>query len=293
MQVGIIGLGLLGKAISRALVDAGHGVFGYDIEMSACEEAQGHGVRVCDSAHAVAGHSTLLILSLMTSEDRRGLLWGDQALAQALQSGTIILDTTTARPPDIVKDNERLEKQAVRLVDVCISGSSQSVLDHEALALIGDSEAGAEPYSEVLSEFTKALFYFDEPGRGNQVKLIVNTVMGLNRLVLAEALGLASKGGFDLEEVLAVLKEGATYSKVMDIKGPQMVSGVYEPVVARLDQHVKDVGLILEYAEGIGADMPVSRLHHELLQLVLEKGAGPLDNASIFTLYSEDDINRM
>ncbi len=286
MHVGIIGLGLMGKAMARGLLRAGHGVSGYDIRPEARAEAEGTGATVLRDAAAVARDTELLILSLMTSEDRRSLLWGEQALAEALDAGTVVLDTTTGRPEDTEEDHARLAGRGVRLVDVCVSGSSQSVLEREALALVGDSRAGAAPYAEILATFTKAQYYFGQPGQGNRAKLIVNTVMGLNRLVLAEALALAKQGGFDLEEMLDVLKQGDSYSVAMDTKGPKMISGVYEPAAARLEQHAKDVGLILEYAERIGAEMPVSALHEQLLARALENDGGPLDNAAIFRAYA-------
>lgn len=168
---------------------------------------------------------------------------------------------------------------------MCLSGSSQVAAEGRALALVGDSEENAG-YRDILAAFSKAQYYFGTPGQGNRVKLIVNLVFGLNRLVLAEALGLAAKSGFDLDLVLELLKEGETYSVVMDTKGPKMAAGVYEPAVARLAQHLKDVGLILEYAKEVGARVPLSEVNARLIQEVVDAGNGELDNAAIFKAYS-------
>lgn len=117
------------------------------------------------------------------------------------------------------------------------------------------------------------------------MKLIVNLVFGLNRLVLAEALGLAEKAGFGLGSILEVLKAGDTYSAVMDSKGPKMVSGIYEPPAARLAQHAKDVHLILEFARQVGASAPVSETHSALIDGLVHDGWGDFDNAAIFEVY--------
>lgn len=284
----VIGLGLLGSAIAQRLIEAGFRVDGYDIRAEARERAEAYGVAVHPSARETVRGARLVILSLMTSEDRRRLLWGEQDAAAALVPGTVILDTTTARPGDIVEDHARLQENGVRLVDVCVSGSSQAALEGRAIALIGDTPENAASYDPAVATFTKRRFHFGDPGLGNRAKLVVNTVYGLHRLVLAEALGLASKAGFDLATMLDVLRSGDTYSVMMDTKGPKMVSGVYEPAAARLEQHAKDVGLILEFAKQSGASVPVSELHHGLLQRALELGAGPLDNAAIFRVYSEE-----
>jgi 2-hydroxy-3-oxopropionate reductase len=285
MHLGIIGLGLLGTAMARRLLSAGYDVCGYDIAEPARRGAREVGVEILSNARQVAEKVQTILLSLMTSEDRRDLLWGDQAVAAVLKPGTVILDTTTGRPEDILDDHNRLAEQDVRLIDVCLSGSSQVVAEGRAVALVGDTEENAD-YRDILAAFSKAQYYFGAPGQGNRVKLIVNLVFGLNRLVLAEALGLAAKGGFDLGLVLEVLKEGETYSTVMDTKGPKMVAGVYEPVVARLAQHLKDVRLIVEYAEKVGARVPLSEVNVHLIQEIVDAGGGDLDNAAVFKAYS-------
>jgi 3-hydroxyisobutyrate dehydrogenase-like beta-hydroxyacid dehydrogenase len=132
---------------------------------------------------------------------------------------------------------------------------------------------------------SKAQYYFQTPGQGNRVKLIVNLVFGLNRLVLAEALGLADRAGFDLNTILNVLKSGETYSVAMDTKGPKMISGEYEPAVARLGQHAKDVHLILDYARQLGAEVPMTEAHARIIDQLVREGFGDLDNAAIFKAY--------
>lgn len=285
MDIGLIGMGLLGKAMAARWIAAGHRVLGFDRREQAMDEARALSVDVQSSACAVARSTQCIVLSLMTSEDRRALLWGDQAMAAAIEPGTRLLDTTTARPEDLAEDAARLSPSDVRLVDVCVSGSSQTAANGQAVALIGDAEENVADYAPIIDAFCKARFCFGTPGRGNQAKLIVNCVFGLHRLVLAEALGLADAAGFDLGAILDVLKTGDTYSKVMDTKGPKMVQGVYEPPVARLAQHAKDVDLILEHARHLGASMPVSELHEQIIRRLVDDGYGHLDNAAIFKAY--------
>ena len=283
-NVGLIGLGLMGRAMAPRLMAAGHRVLGYDINGNARAQAAAIGVAVQESAAEVARGARLILLSLLTSDNRRDLLWGAQSMAEALQPGTVILDTTTGRPEDIAEDSRRLAAAGIRLVDVCLSGSSQVMQEGRAIALVGDSEKNAD-YGEVVGALSKASYYLGEPGQGNRVKLIVNLVFGLNRLVLAEALGLAERAGFPLDTVLEILQSGETHSVAMDTKGPKMISGVYEPAVARLGQHAKDVHLILDYARQLGAPVPVTETHARIIDALVRQGLGDLDNAAIFNAY--------
>jgi 3-hydroxyisobutyrate dehydrogenase-like beta-hydroxyacid dehydrogenase len=110
--------------------------------------------------------------------------------------------------------------------------------------------------------------------------LVFNLVLGLNRAVLAEGLVFAEKSGIKLENALAVLRQGAAYSRVMDTKGSKMIEGRFEPQ-ARLSQHLKDVRHILEEGASTGAPLPLSELHAKLLKEVEDAGYGAEDNSAI------------
>lgn len=283
MTAGLVGLGLMGRAIAKRLMGAGIAVRGYDVSAAASAEAEGLGVALCGSASAAAG--PVVLMSLPSSVERREALFGRGGLAAALRAGDVVLDTTTGRPEDTEEDAARLLESGVRLVDVCLSGSSQVTAEGRALALIGDREESSAAYGDVVKAISARQFYFGAPGSGNRVKLIVNCVFGLHRLVLAEALGMARAGGFDAAAVLDVLRAGETHSVAMETKGPKMIGGVYEPAVARLAQHAKDVDLIVEFAERIGAAAPLSKLHRALIGEAVAAGYGELDNAAIFKIF--------
>ena len=107
-----------------------------------------------------------------------------------------------------------------------------------------------------IASFARRVFYLGAAGRGHTAKLVVNLVLGLNRVVLSEGLGLAHRAGLDLAETLEILKASAARSEVMESQGARMLAGDFERPVARLAQHAKDVGLILALAaetRGAGA----------------------------------------
>ncbi len=282
-MIGLIGLGLLGRALAQRFLQDGLTVHGFDIDPDAALQARDLGVHVLDSVGDVARATSTIVLSLPNSSIRQDLLWGAQALARDLATGTLILDTTTGRPEDTESDHQRLAEQDVRLIDVTVVGSSAEAAERNAVALVGGLEDQAD-YSPIIETFARRIFYLGAPGKGNQAKLIVNLVLGLNRLVLAEGLGLAARAGFDLGQTLEILKSGAAYSKVMDTKGRKMVERQFDPV-ARLSQHAKDVGLIRDLARQLGADVPLSGLHAQMLEQAEAAGLGDLDNAAIVEMF--------
>ena len=117
-------------------------------------------------------------------------------------------------------------------------------------------------------------------GKGAEAKLIVNLVLGLNRLVLAEGLVLAQKTGVDIDVLLDVFKMGGAYSRVMDIKGEKMITGDFTTQAA-LDQHLKDVELILDLSARTETPLPVTGLHAQLLRTGVALGLAEQDNSAI------------
>jgi 3-hydroxyisobutyrate dehydrogenase-like beta-hydroxyacid dehydrogenase len=168
----------------------------------------------------------------------------------------------------------------VDFVDVCVLASSALVSRGEAVLLVGDAESRAGGYAPILQTFGRQIFYLGKAGDGSRMKLVANQVLGLNRLVLAEALGLAERCGLDLEKTLDVLKSGPASSQVMFTKGTRMIAGDFTPE-ARLAQHAKDVGLILEMGEHCGANLPLSALHREVLTQLIDSGLGGEDNSAV------------
>ena len=284
--VGLIGLGLLGTALAQRLMESGYRVTGYDIDESAREAASALGVVVVESPGEVARACGTIVLSLPNSDIRSNLLFGAAEWANELSEGTLLIDTTTGRAEDLERDGARLREMDVYLVDVCVLGSSAQVGQREAVLLVGDTEARAVGYAPFLACFSSCVFYLGKPGDGCRMKLVANQVVGLHRLVLAEALGLADHAGLNLETTLEVLQSGIAASAVMATKGQKMIQRDFAPV-ARLAQHAKDVGLIVELGEQTGASLPLSALHQEVLQRLTESGYGGEDNSAVIRAFRE------
>jgi 3-hydroxyisobutyrate dehydrogenase-like beta-hydroxyacid dehydrogenase len=113
---------------------------------------------------------------------------------------------------------------------------------------------------------------------------VTNLVLGLNRAALAEGLWFARSLGLDLHQVLQVLRESMAYSRIMDSKGGKMVHANFEPQ-AKLSQHLKDVRLILRAAAKAGTQLPLSRVHRELLEAAEAAGYGAMDNSAVIRAF--------
>lgn len=279
-EIGLIGIGLVGTALARRLLDHGFGVVGFDIDAARCRHLETLGGQTVDSPKSVAGRAERILLSLMTTDIVREVLGGANGILEADTAPACIIDTTTGDPEETTLLAREMERRGIALLDATISGSSRQVAQGDAVFMVGGDRGAFEWCQDLFRAVSDKVFYLGPSGHGCKAKLASNLILGLNRLALAEGLVFAEKLGLDLEPFLALLKASPAYSVAMDVKGKKMLEGDFSPQ-ARLRQHRKDVAIILKYAQSLGQALPLSRLHLEILDRAIEAGDGDLDNSAL------------
>ncbi|MDA0709931.1 MAG: NAD(P)-dependent oxidoreductase [bacterium] len=279
-RIGLIGLGLVGTALVERLLAAGFEVYGYDVDETRVGAQKGKGFVACQSSADVAARTRRILLSLPNSDLVKEVVEGPGGVLDTAEPGAILIDTTTANPEMSVVLAAHLKKRSIRFLDATILGSSEQVRLADVLVMVGGPLPVFELCDDIFQSFALRTFHLGRSGKGAEAKLIVNLVLGLNRLVLAEGLVLAQKAGVDLKGLLEVLKAGGAYSRVMDIKGDKMIDRDFKPQ-ARLSQHLKDVDLILDMGARTTTPLPTTALHAQLLRAGVASGLGDDDNSVI------------
>jgi len=287
-SVGLIGMGLLGKAMAERMLQYGLTVVGYDKDPERCSQFTALGGRAVADAKAVVA-SAKVSACLLSLPDSQVVGQVVQQIESDLPNGFVIIDTTTGQPEASEQLAERLWKDySVDLLDATVGGSSQQMVRGESILTVGGRGEAFAAQRSLLGVLSDKVFHVGPPGSGARMKLVVNTAIGLHRAVLAEALALARAFELDLEMTLAILKSSPAYSQAMDVKGHKMVQADFEPQ-ARLSQHLKDVRLILEAGRQRKQTLPLSELHERLLQEIEDRGLGDRDNSVVVRAWFEDD----
>jgi len=279
--LGIIGLGLMGSALAERALDAGFQVHGFDIDPLRCRELRRLGGQAADSAIAVAAACRRLVFSLMTTEQVETTL---QIIGAALRRGSVVIDTSTGDPDRMATLATRLRRRGIHYLDAPIVGNSAEARAGNVLVLAGGDRHAFQRCRKIFKSFARRTYHVGRCGHGARMKLVINLALGLNRAVLAEALGFARATGVPAARALEIMKESAAYSRVMETKGPKMLSGDFS-AQARLDQHLKDVTLILATGQRHAANLPLSSLHRKLLATLVRAGHGRLDNSAIIKAF--------
>ncbi len=198
-----------------------------------------------------------------------------------LRAGQILIDTTTGDPEQTRALGDRLARLGVDYLESPIAASSEQTRQGNAMAIVAGPANAFDACRDLFAAIAgKTIHVGTEWGGAAKVKLVNNLVLGLNRVALAEGLVFARAIGLDPGKTLDVLKEGNSYSGVMDTKGRKMVEGDFS-LQAKLSQHAKDVRIILEEAARGGVSLPLSELHLRLLDEGIAAGLGEQDNSAI------------
>jgi 3-hydroxyisobutyrate dehydrogenase-like beta-hydroxyacid dehydrogenase len=278
--IGLVGIGLIGTALAKLLLETALEVVGFDVDSERCSELQSLGGRFVSSPADVAGQVEHVILSLPDSNAVRQVVEGPKGILEAKPLPRYIIDTTTGDPEQTMALAERLRRRGIYMLDSTISGSSQQVRDRAAVFMVGGDKGAFETCKDVFTALSDKVFYVGPSGHGSKAKLASNLILGLNRLVLAEGLVFAEELGLDPAAFLELVKATPAYSTVMDVKGEKMLESDFT-AQARMRQHHKDVSLILEYAERAGQELPLSKVHLDVLIKAMAAGDADLDNAAV------------
>lgn len=279
-KIGIVGLGLVGKAIAELLLAGDFDIIGFDIDPARCQKLNELGGNAVGSPAQVAQQVDRMILSLPDTNIVKQVVEEPSGILEAKTTPKYIIDTTTGDPDETVALAQRLAQREIYLLDSTISGSSQQVRDKEAVFMIGGEKAAFETCRDIFQTISEKIFYLGPSGSGSKAKLASNLILGLNRAALAEGLVFANKLGLESETFLEMLKATPAYSAVMDVKGKKMLNDDFT-AESRIRQHYKDVSIILKYAEIAGQELPLSQVHLDTLEKAIEAGDGDLDNAAI------------
>lgn len=281
--IGFIGLGLMGSALTKNLMAEGFAVQGFDINPDRLREFAARGGTPADSPAGAARGADVVMTSLMTAEIVREVATGPRGALETMRPGTIVIDTSTIHPEASAALAADLRARGFTMLDATLSGTSTQAQRRDLVVLVGGDRAAFEACMPIFKAVGRSIYHLGPNGAGARTKLVVNMVLGLNRLALAEGLTLGLKQGLDGAKLLEVLKDSAAYSKVMDLKGERMLEGRFEPE-GKLSQHLKDVGLMLEVGHALGVPLLLTAVHRQVLLAGVAEGRGEQDNACLIAV---------
>jgi 3-hydroxyisobutyrate dehydrogenase-like beta-hydroxyacid dehydrogenase len=277
--VGMIGLGIMGGAISRNLVERGWRVIGYDTDTARCTElSQANGTIAADVA-LVARDAPILMTSLPTPAAVENVA---EAIASSGQPPRIVVELSTLTIADKLRFEATLKKAGHIALDCPLSGTGAQAKNRDLIVYAsGDSVAIAQ-CKDLFADFAKQSADLGAYGNGSRMKFVANHLVAIHNVATAEAMILAERAGLDPKMVVEMVGPGAGGSRMFQMRAPMMVEGVYEPATMKVSTWKKDMAIIAEFADDVGCATPLFTLTQPVYTQAMAMGLGDQDTAAVF-----------
>lgn len=278
-SIGVVGLGLVGSALTSRLLAAGFQVTGFDLREEARAALTAQGGHAAGSLAELANAASCVVLAVFNTDDVLNVVEGPGGLLSVFGVRSII-DCSTGTPHELEALAARLGARGIAFIEAPLSGSSQQIAAGEATLLLGGEAGALQACESVLAAISDKRIHVGGAGMGAKAKLATNLVLGLNRAVLAEGMVFAENMGIPPEQFLTLVLASPATSGAAEAKGRMMVKGDFSPQ-SRIHQHLKDVNLMIQGAAAEGQKLPLSEAHAALMRAAIAAGDGELDNAAI------------
>lgn len=284
--LGFIGIGLMGKPMTLRLLAAGFKVNVWNRSADKLDVVAQAGARVCDSIAELVQAADVILLCLADTPVVEAVV-NEHLLPQG-ESGKLVIDLSSIHPETTRRLAARLKQQCgMRWVDAPVSGGTAGAEQGSLAIMAGGEAADIAIARHVLRPLYSRLTHMGPVGSGQTTKICNQMIVSCNVLVIAEMMALAKQAGVDSGKIPEALAGGFADSKPLQIVGPEMAAGTFEPVKWRVKTLLKDLNMAGELAREQGSAIPISGLAAQLLQLHGSRGFLEHDPATLIKLYSQ------
>jgi 2-hydroxy-3-oxopropionate reductase len=279
MNVGFIGLGIMGKPMVANLIKGGHTLF-LASRSGVPQELTAAGGKACASAKEVAQKADVVITMVPDTPDVEKVLFGKDGVAEGLSAGKIVVDMSSISPIETKAFAERIKKTGADYVDAPVSGGEVGAKNAALTIMVGASEATFAKVKPLFELMGKNITLVGDVGAGQICKVCNQIIVALNIEAVAEALLLASKAGVDPGKVRTALMGGFASSRVLEVHGERMVKRTFDPGF-RIELHQKDLNLALSSARALKMSLPNTATAQELFSACQAQGGGKWDHSAM------------
>ena len=277
-RVGVVGLGIMGSAMSASLVRAGFSVRGYDVLAKRRAELKKAGGSPARSVRELARHASIVITSLPSAP---ALLEVSAELGAAGNAGQVVIETSTL--PIAAKDEARklLAAHGITLLDCPLSGTGAQAKVKDLAVYASGPRVAYRRCVPVFDGFARTHYFLGAFGTGSKMKFVANLLVAIHNVSTAEALVLGMKAGLDCDLMVKVLADGAGSSRMLQVRGPMMARGDYSNAAMKVGVWQKDMRIIGEFARSLDCPTPLFAATSSIYNAAMAQGFAEADTASV------------
>ncbi len=287
MNIGVFGIGLMGKPLAERLLQANYSVIAYNRTVSKAQELEPLGAKVAQTPVEAIQTAEILILMLTDATAIREVILGTET-ADKLQNRTIIQMGTIA-PDESRSIQNEVEKQGGQYLEAPVLGSIPQAKEGTLLVMVGAKTSQFKKYKPILQQFGSQPQYIGEVGTASALKLALNQLIASLTSGFALSLGLIERQGVDVDKFMSILKESALYAPTFDKKLDRMQQRNFDNPNFPTKHLLKDVNLFLNQAEENGLNTEVLQGVRTIIQQTIELGLSDQDYSALFSAINTEE----
>lgn len=282
-RVGYIGLGLMGSAIARNLMKAGHTLIVHNRSRAIVDQLASEGATPATSPREVAQQSDFVFTNLPDSPDVEQVVLGENGVIEGAHAGLIVIDNSTIKPETARIIAGELAQVGVLALDAPVSGGDIGARAGTLSIMVGGPPEAFERALPLFEAIGKTITHVGESGAGQIAKAANQIVVAGTMVAMAEALVLAAKSGVDPARVVQAISRGAAQCWALDNKPPKLFKRDLSPGFKAYMQ-AKDLKIVIDSGRTYQVALPLTAVAHQLYEAMIGMGNGELDNSAVITV---------
>lgn len=286
MKIGFIGLGIMGRPMSKNLIKAGYKLVVLDRNQEAVADVVACGAEVASSPKEIAEMTDVIITMLPNSPQVKEVVLGENGIIDGAAAGKIVIDMSSIAPLVSREVEAKLMEKGVYMLDAPVSGGEPKAIDGTLSVMVGGDKALFDKYYDIMKAMAGSVVYTGSIGAGNITKLANQVIVALNIAAMSEAMVLATKAGVEPDLVYQAIRGGLAGSTVLDAKAPLVMDRKFNPGF-RINLHIKDLANALDTSHELGVPLPLTAAVMEMMQALKADGLDGEDHCSLAKYYEK------
>lgn len=283
-KIGFIGLGIMGKPMSRNLLKAGHSLVVYCRSAATVKEFTEAGAEIANSPREVGQKADIIITMLPNSPEVKEVVLGENGLIEGMRPHSMLIDMTSLDPLVSREVAVKLAEKNIRMMDAPVSGGEPKAIAGTLSIMVGCQQEDFDEFLPILKEMGSSAVRCGEAGAGNVTKLANQIIVAANIAAVSEALVLAAKAGVNPDLVFQAIRGGLAGSTALYAKAPMMLDRNFTPGF-RINLHIKDLNNVLNTAKGISTPTPLTESVMNMMLVLRDQGMGDADHSALVRFY--------
>lgn len=286
MELGFIGLGIMGNPMLTNLLQHDLSVTAFDVQKESLNKVVEKGAIAAKSPANVAKDSDIIFLVLPNAAIVEDVLFGENGISQSVKANSIIVDLSSIAPKDSIRFSNQLKEQGVDYLDAPISGGEPKAIDGTLAIMVGGEKLALDKVIDYLKIMGENITHVGDSGSGSATKLANQIIVNVTIAAVSEATLLSAKAGVDIGKMYQAIRTGLAGSAVLDAKLPLVLERDFV-AGGRIDINLKDLQNVYDTGELLDVPLPLTTNVIEMFKDLYADGKEANDHISLIEYYEK------